>query len=165
MAKATSRGAAAPPPATLAELITQHASDLGDNYPAIAERLNATTSIDNPTAGETDTTTAPVAITLKGLLALVPAAEAAKIYGLGTFVTDLKVSIDAGDLEYMGYLLSVAVAGGAISAGTAAKLTPLLTATETTETTQPATIVGPSLASAAGLGTVTAAQVQAVLNE
>jgi hydroxymethylpyrimidine/phosphomethylpyrimidine kinase len=59
---------------TLAELIATHASDLGDNYPAIAARLNAPTTIDNPRAGETDETTAPVTITLKALLALGPKA-------------------------------------------------------------------------------------------
>jgi len=143
----------------LSELITQHCAELGDNYPAIAERLNAATVVENP---DKEPTTAPVAITLKALLALVPAAEAAKIYGLGTFVTDLKVAIDAGDREYMAYLLSVAVEGAAISAETAAALAPLLTAT--TSVAPPATIAGPSLASAAGLGTVSAAEVQACLN-
>lgn len=148
---------------TLAELIVTHCANMTD-YVAIAAVLNAPTTIDNPRAGEIDETVTPVAITLKGLLALVPAAEAAKIYGLGGFVSDLKTAIDAGDREYMGYLLSVAVAGAAISAETAAALAPLLTATETTTTTQPATIAGLSLAQAAGLGTVTATQVQAALN-
>jgi len=148
---------------TLRELIDLHCANMTD-YEQIAAILNAPTVIDNPRAGETDETVTPVAITLKGLLALVPAAEAAKIYGLGGFVSDLKTAIDASDREYMAYLLSVAVAGAAISAETAAALAPLLTATETTTTTQPATIAGPSLAAAAGLGTVSSAQIQSVLN-
>ena len=149
---------------TLAELIALHADDLGDDYPAIAARLNAPTTIDNPAAGEKTEVTAPVAITLKMLLALVPAAEAVKIYQLGTFVDDLNTAIDAGDREYMAYLLSVAAAANAIGAPTIAALTELLQATVTTETVAPATIVGPSLAAAAGLPVVTSAQVQAALN-
>lgn len=143
--------------ATLRELIAEHCPDLTD-YAAIAARLNATTSVENPVK---EPTLEPVPITLKTLLALVPATEAAKIYGLGTFVTDLKVAIDDGDREYMGYLLSVAVAGAAISAETAGKLAPLLTAT--VEVAPDATIAGPSLAQVAGLGKVTAAQVQQAL--
>jgi hypothetical protein len=143
----------------LKQLIDLHCADLGDDYPVIAAVLNALTVVDNP---QTEPTAAPVPITLKTLLALVPAAEAAKIYALGGFVADLKIAIDAGDREYMAYLLSVAVAGAAISPETAGKLTPLLTATVAVD--PPATIAGPSLASAAGLGTVSAAQCQAVLN-
>ncbi len=152
---------------TLKELIEQHKDALaayGDDYEQIAALLNAPTVVANPAAGEKTETTTPTPITLKMLLALVPAAEAVKIYGMGTFVDDLKTAIDAGDREYMAYLLSVAAAANAISAPTIAALTALLQATTTTETTQPDTIPGPSLASAAGLGRVSSADVQAALN-
>lgn len=152
---------------TLRELIDQHAADLGDNYPEIAARLNATTTIANPQAGETDEITTPVPITLDGLMALVPPAEAAAIYAkLPSLIANLQQAIDAGNRQWLGYLLQVAAdsTNGAISAQTVAALTPLLTATTTIETVQPDTIAGPSLADAAGLGTVTSAQCQAVLN-
>ncbi len=149
---------------TLAELIARHPeiAALRQNYPAIASALNAAKTIVNPDAGQTDTTTMPVPVTLKSLLSIVPPAEAAAIYSkLPGFVDDLRVAIDSQDREYLGSLLTIAVAGGAISAATADKLRPLLTATETVTNTAPATISGPSLAAAAGLGTVTASDVQA----
>ena len=157
---------------TLAELIATHCANMG-NYGEIAAILNAPPTIDNPRAGEVDTTTATTItpISLKEVMALVPPAEAFKIYGMSTFVADLKVAIDAGDKDYMSYMLSVAAAGDAISAETIQALTGLLqqtdeerTVTTTTEYTQPATISGPSLAAAAGLGTVTSAQIQAAMN-
>jgi hypothetical protein len=152
---------------TLAELIALYASDLADNYEAIADRLNAPTVIANPRAGETDEITTPSAITLDGLMALVPPAETAAIYAkLPALITNLQQAIDAGNRQWLGYLLQVAAdpTNGAISAQTVAALTPLLTATATIATVQPGTIAGPSLAGAAGLGVVSAAQCQAVLN-
>ena len=150
---------------TLAELIAQHCADLGDNYTAIAARLNAPTTIDNPRAGETDETTTPVEITLKSVMAAVPVAEQVAIYKeLPQLIPDLKAAIDGGDREYMAGLLQIAAAAQVISGDTIAALAALLAATDTTTTVQPATIAGPSLAQAAGLGTVTSAQVQAVMN-
>lgn len=152
---------------TLMQLIAEHASDLGDDYPAIAALLNAPTTIANPRAGEAGEIVTPVAITLDGLMALVPPAEAAAIYAkLPNLIANLQQAIDAGNRQWLGYLLQVAAdpTNGAISAQTAATLAPLLTATETVETVQPDTISGPSLAGAAGLAIVTAAQCQAVLN-
>ena len=96
-------------------------------------------------------------------MALVQPLESYNLYGLGNFISDLKIAIDTGNRTYMAYLLSVAIAGGAIGEATTAKLTPLLVPSEV-ETVQPATIAGPSLAQAAGLGTVTAEQSQAELN-
>lgn len=152
---------------TLNDLIAQHAADLGQDYPAIADRLNALTTIANPRAGETEKITTPVAITLDSLMALVPPAEAAAIYAkLPSLITNLQQAIDAGNRQWLGYLLQVAAdpTNGAISAQTVAALTPLLTAMETITVTRPDTIAGPSPAQAAGLGTVTAAQVQAACN-
>jgi hypothetical protein len=157
---------------TLKELAAQYPGRK-DDYPSIAEWLNAPQTIDNPRAGETDTTTETTIepITLKEVMALVPPTEAAKIYDMGTFVADLKVAIDAGDKDYMAYMLSVAAAAGSIGAETIAALFALLaqtdeerTTTTTTTTTQPATISAPSLASAAGLGTITSTMVQEALN-
>lgn len=150
---------------TLRELIATHAAALavyGDDYPQIAALLNAPTVVANPDAGEKTEVTAPVSITLKMILALVPPAEAAKVYDMGPLVDDLKTAIDTNDRDYMAYLLSVA--SGALSAPTIAALTELLQATTTTEYTAPATIAGSSLAQAAGLGHITSADVQAALN-
>lgn len=150
---------------TLAELIKDTCGDLGQDYPAIAGRLNAPTEVVNPDAGEVTTVTTPAPITLKGLLAIVPPAEGAAIYSkLPGFVDDLRNAIDNQDREYLGGLLNIAYAGGAISQQTAAGLAPLLTATVTATTTAPDTLPGPSLAEAAGLGVVTERDVQAALN-
>ncbi len=151
--------------ATLRELIQQHAGNLGQNYAAIAAVLNAPTVVANPDAGKVTTDTVAVVITLKSLLAIVPPAEAAAIYSkLPGFVDDLRVAIDSQDREYLGSLLVIATVGGAISQATAAKLQPLLTATEAVTTIAPATIAGPSLAATQGLNTVTATDVQLVMN-
>lgn len=130
------------------------------NYPQIADLGNAPTTVANPV---TEPAQVPVTITLKSLLALVPPAEAAKIYQLGGFMADLKQAIDAGDRVYLGYMLSVAQAAGTISAQTAAALAPLLTQTEA-DPAWSATVAGPSLFAAAGYGYVTPADVQAALN-
>jgi hypothetical protein len=66
---------------------------------------------------------------LKAIMAQVPAAEMVKVYGLPGFVTDLRTAIADNDREYMGVLLQIALAASAISAASAAKLQPMLTAT------------------------------------
>lgn len=152
---------------TLAELIADYTGPRADDYEAIAAWLNAPTEIVNPAAGETVTTETPTPITLDDVMALVPPAESAALYAkMGTLIQNLQQAIDAGNRQWLGYLLATAAdpINGAISAETAAALAPLLAATTTTTTTQPATIAGPSLAAAAGLGTITSAQVQAVAN-
>lgn len=149
---------------TLAELIATHASDLGDDYPAIADRLNAPTTIDNPVAGAKSTETVYPTVTLPQVLAAVPSDERVKIRQmLPGFNEDVKGAIDSGNTGYMAGLIEDALTATAISANTAGKLVALLTPEEV-ETTQPATIAGPSLAAAAGLDTVTAAMVQGELN-
>lgn len=151
---------------TLRELIATHCDGLGD-YEQIAAILNAPTTIDNPNAGQTTTTETPTPITLDDVMALVPPAESAALYAkMGTLIQNLQQAIDAGNRQWLGYLLATAAdpTNGAISAETAAALAPLLAATTTTTTTQPATISGPSIAAAAGLGVVTSAQIQAALN-
>ena len=150
---------------TLAELIAAHASDLNDDYPAIAARLNAPQTIDNPDAGKVTETTELAPITLKSVMATVPVAEQLAIYkSIPQLIPDLKAAIDQGDREYMAGLLQIAAADSSISAPTIAALSELLQATVTTEIVASATIAGPSLAAAAGLGTITSAQVQAEMN-
>ncbi len=158
---------------TLRQLIDQHCPNMGD-YEQIAAILNAPTTVDNPRAGETDieTTATVVPITLKEVLAIVPSAERLKIRKqLPGYIDDVRRAIDANDADYMGVLIVDAATDGAISAETVAAFSALLAQTEeertvttTTTTTQPATIAGPSLAAAAGLGTVTSARIQSVLN-
>jgi hypothetical protein len=147
--------------ATLSELIAQHCADLTD-YEAIAARLNAPTLIDNP---QTEPATVPWPPTLKEVLAVVPAAERLAIRKqLPGFVDDVRRSIDTADADYMAVLVEDAVTDGAISPQTATALALLLARTQPDPAWTP-TIAGPSLAAAAGLGVVTAAQVQAALNE
>lgn len=145
---------------TLAELIAAHASDLGDDYPQIAALLNAPTPIANPV---TEPPTVPYPPTLKEIYAVIPVAEAAAIYNKAGLSADIRNAIDSGDPEYLAMMLAIVAELGIISAPTIAALTALLQRTQP-DPTWTATIAGPSLAAAAGLGTVTAAQVQAEMN-
>lgn len=146
--------------ATLREVITGTPALAGLTYPEIAEFLNEAPLVDNPTPqGDV-----PAPVSLKALLTLVPAAEMAKIYHMAGYVDDLRRALDANDHEYMGALLQIALAEGAISQGTAAALGPLLTATEPDPAWQEQ-IAGPARWAAAGLaGPVSPADVQAALH-
>ena len=146
--------------ATLAELIAAHCADLGDDYPAIAARLNAPTSIDNPVAEPAQVPHPP---TLKEIYAVIPVAEAAAIYNKPGLSADIRNAIDSGDPEYLQMMLAIVLEMQIISAQTATGLALLLQRTQP-DPAWSATIAGPSLAAAAGLGTVTAADVQSVLN-
>jgi hypothetical protein len=116
--------------ATLKDVLNGNA-DLLDlakkgNYAGVVAALEVRTQVNNPV------TVAPLVaapITLKAIMAQVPAAEMVKVYGLPGFVTDLRTAIADNDREYMGVLLQIAVAASAISAASAAKLQPMLTAT------------------------------------
>lgn len=147
--------------ATLKQLIATKAADLGDNYEAIAARLNAPTSIANPV------TVAPqvaAPVSLKQIMALVPAAEMVQVYKqLPQLIPDLRNAIDTNDRDYMAALLTIAATATVISAATVTKLQAVLTAT-VPDPAWSATVAGPSLAAAAGLGTVTPAMVQAAKN-
>lgn len=145
--------------ATLKELIAEHCKDM-TSYSEIAAVLNAPTVIDNP---QTEPYTVPDPPTLKDVLGIVSAAERLAIRKqLPGFIDDVRRAIDTADADYMGVLITDAVTDNAISAETAAALAELLQ--RTTTVTPSATIAGPSLASAAGLGIVTSAAVQAALN-
>ncbi len=134
---------------------------LRQQYPLMADALNAETEQANEHAGETTTTTTFAPITREGVIALVPDAEAWAIYSAGSkLIDDLFAAIDSNNRVWMGKLLGIAVASGKLSETTVGKLQAELAKTVTTTTTQPATIPGPSIAATAGLGTVTAADVQ-----
>lgn len=142
---------------TLRELIAQHCANMTD-YEAIAAILNAPTTIDNP---NTTPYTVPDPPTLKDVLGIVSADERLAIRKqLPGFVDDVRRAIDTADADYMGVLITDAVTDGAISSDTAQALAALVQRTATV--TPPATISGPSIA--AGLGIVTSAQIQAVMN-
>ena len=126
------------------------------DFAGVAALLNAPITIANP---DTAPYQVPITLTLKAVMAAVPAAEMVKAYSLlPGFVPDVKAAIDNQDREYLGGLLLIAVTAGAISQETAAKLQPLLTATETV--TPPATIDAPSRASEIGVGYVEPDDVQ-----
>lgn len=146
----------------LRELIAQHAAALavyGDDYEQIAALLNAPTVVANT---QKDAYEVPQPATLDDVLAIVPSAERVKIRGLSGYVDDVRRAIDTGNTLYMQTLIEDALTAQAISAWTASKLAELLQRTQTV--TPPATVAGPSIAAAAGLGRVTAAQVQGAMN-
>jgi hypothetical protein len=145
--------------ATLSELIAQHCADLTD-YEAIAAALNAPTTIPNPV---TEPATVPHPPTLDDVLAVVPSAERVAIRALAGFVDDVRRAIDTQNLLYMQTLIEDALTANAISAQTATALAMLLQRTQP-DPAWAATIAGPSLAQAAGLGAITAADVQAEMN-
>ena len=111
---------------TLKQVIDTTPALAGLTYPQIAEYLAGYDMVDNPVKAAPDV---PAPVTLKGIMAQVPPAEMAKVYRLPGFVTDLRIAIEDQDREYMGVLLSIAVADGALTAATAAKLQPMLVAT------------------------------------
>lgn len=144
--------------ATLKQLIAEHCQGM-TSYSEIAAILNAPTTIDNPNTTPYEVPQPP---TLDDVLAIVPSAERVKIRALSGYVDDVRRAIDTGNALYMQTLIEDALTANAISAGTAGKLAELLQRTQTI--TPPATVAGPSLAAAAGLGTVSSAQVQAAMN-
>ena len=151
---------------TLRELIEQHKAALaqyGDNYEQIASYLNAATVVENPVEVAP---TIPDPPTLDAdVIPAVPAAERLKIRKqLPGFIDDARRAIDTGSTIYMATLIEDALADGAISAQTAGALQALMARTQP-DPTWTATIAGPSLASAAGLERVTAAAVQAEMNQ
>lgn len=117
--------------ATLKDVVNNNADLLAlanaGKYAAVVTALDARTQVNNPVSSAP---LVPVPITLKAIMAQVPAAEMVKVYGLPGFVTDLRTAIAENDREYMGVLLQIATAASAISAASAAKLQPMLEATQ-----------------------------------
>ena len=154
---------------TLRELIDQHAAGSAEfaalvaaqNYPEIAAVLNTPTSVENP---EKTPAQVPHPPTLKEIYAVIPVSEAAAIYSKPGLSADIRNAIDSGDADYLNMMLAIVLEMQIISAQTATGLAMLLQRTQD-DPTWSAEIAGPSIAAAAGLGTVTAAQVQAAMNE
>lgn len=144
----------------LKELIARHCADLGDDYPAVAALLNAPTVIANP---QTEPATVPHPPSLDDVLAIVPSAERVKIRALSGYVDDVRRAIDGNNTLYMQTLIEDALTANAISQATAGKLAELLQRTRP-DPAWSAQVAGPSLAQAAGLGRISSADVQAVLN-
>ena len=151
----------------LLDLVKENCSELGDDYQAIANFLNAPTYVANPRAGEIDTEERVIPVTMDSILAAVPTNEAAIIYTkVPNLIVNMQEAVDANNMQWLAYLLGVAVESsiGAISQETAGKLLALSDNKEVIETVQPDTIHGPSLASAAGLGSVKSFDVQQAMN-
>jgi hypothetical protein len=144
---------------TLKALIAQHGAGLGWDYAAIAALLNAPTSVANPV---TAAPTVPYPPTLKEIYSQLPVSEAAAIYNKPGLAGDIRNAIDSGDVAYLGMMLAIVSELDLISDATVGKLAALLARTQP-DPAWTAQIAGPSLAAAAGLGTVTPTQVQAVL--
>jgi hypothetical protein len=160
--------------ATLEELIKDTCADLAQDYPAIAARLNAPTEVANPDAGKKTDVTTPRPITLLtvfGVISALPngATEMAKLAKLPQWAYDesVKAMESRSPSSMANWLQTVSAICGfepttAQAMGVA--LQQLLPAVDTTTTTAPETLPGPSLAEAAGLGVVTPQMVQAALN-
>lgn len=145
----------------LKELIYMKYSVPGKDYESMARGLNEPQLVPNP---QTSPAKVPVTVTLKALMAAVPAAEMVATYKeLPTFVADLKAAIDDQDREYMAGLLQIAATAGVISAETVQALQALLAA-EMDDPEWRAMVFGPSLAEEYGFGVVTGSDVQAALN-
>ena len=159
---------------TLAELIKEHADDLGQDYPAIADRLNAPTEVANPDAGKKTTIETPHPITLTdvfGVIASLPngAAEMQKLSKLPDWAYQGGVAAmeERSQTSMTNWLATISAICGFELTTTQAMggaMVQLLAAHDDTEVVAPATLPGPSLAEAAGLGVVTAQMVQAALN-
>jgi hypothetical protein len=142
---------------TLLELIGEHCSDLGHDYPAIADRLNARTTIDNP-AKQGNVPKRLGILTIFG--AIIPA-EARSLYMIPDFKRDVTEAAESGNIPALQALLQIGAE--LLSAESQAAVGALLAETEPDPSWTP-TIPGPSIAQSAGLGTVTPAMVQGVLN-
>lgn len=145
---------------TLREVIEDTPELRGLTYPEVAAWLNAAPLVDNP-APRADV---PAPVTLEQVMAIVPDAEAAKCYRLPGLIEDLRRAMDSNNHAWLGKLLGIALADGAITPGTAGKLQPLLT-TMVPDPAYSETIPGPARWQSAGLpGPVSAADVQGALH-
>jgi hypothetical protein len=160
---------------TLKQLIDQRAAAdqnfaalvASQKYPEIAAALNEQPQVPNPTPRGTIT----LQVTLPMVIAKATQAEIDACYASEinyAVLQDVKAAIDSGNQAYMATMLGVAVRKGLIGAETVAKMQALIGGTDPElqfpDSSWSATIAGDSLAMAAGLGVVTSAQVQAVLN-
>lgn len=149
--------------ATLKQVIDGTPALAGKSYPEIAAYLAECPLVANPVKA------APLVakpITRENIIALIPPAEAWAIYSTaGTLKDDLFAAIDAGNREWLTYLLGVAQASGKLSAGTLAKLSAELSAT-VEDPAWAATIPGPARWQTLGLAAApSASDVQAAAHE
>jgi len=131
------------------------------NYPLIVIELTKRPQVPNPV---TVAPQVPKAITLKAIMAVVPAAEMVKCYQLPGFIDDVRRAIDADDREYMNILIQIAAAANAITSGansSVSKLTALLAQTEA-DPNWTATIPGDALAPDVDERDVQAADIESV---
>ncbi|MFN8468595.1 MAG: hypothetical protein U0X20_23755 [Caldilineaceae bacterium] len=132
------------------------------DYAAVAVWLGGADLINNPTR-EAPPVTKP--ITFDQVIQLVPDDEAANCYSLPMFIEHVQRAIDTDNRVWLAKLLAIAQRKGAISAGTAALLAPLLTETQADPTWQ-AKIAGPPRWVKLGLARApSAADVQAAAHE
>lgn len=146
--------------ATLRQVIDTTAELAGLTYPEVADWLNDAPPVDNPTPRAN----VPAPVTLEQVMALVPSAERIKVRREPGFIEELRVALGADNRSALAVLLEDAVTAQAITAGTAAKLQPLLTAT-IPDPDWAAQIPGAPRWQAAGLpGPVSAADVQGAIH-
>ncbi len=175
--------------ATIASVIHDNANlrALKQRYPDIEAAGNAATEQANEHAGETTTITVHVAPTLAGIMGVATDEEGAAMYmKMPSLMVDLRDAIDnyaraiaqyeavqnvetatavATYNAYLNKLLNIVAAGQVVSQQTKTAIKAQLDATRTITKTEPATIPGPSIFEAAGLGYVTAAMIQGVDND
>jgi hypothetical protein len=154
-----------PTSATLRALITQHCAALAaiENYPAIADALNAPTAVANPVKGAPKV---PKPLTLYDVFQAVAAAapaDLAKSKDIPDWMIDrAELAMQQEDRGAMAnWLVSIGAAAGLTKAATDALAALLLLTID--DPTWTATVAGPSLAQTAGLGVLTPAHVQAAL--
>lgn len=158
---ARSRPAPAPQPrmvlATLAaEIQTGAYADLGDNYPAIAARLNAQPEIPNPEPhGMT-----PLCVTYTDILGCLTPDERLTLYERGGLVAELQACCTRERQSELPQVLTVAQP--LWCAATQQAIVALLTTTEPDPDWQPM-IAGPSRAQQIGLPVVRDMDVQSVM--
>ena len=149
--------------ATLAQVIKANApiKALGQNYPAIAAALNAPTTVANPVTKAPKVGRSITLLDIFGTIAAAAPADLAKAGSIPDWMIDRAESaMQENDRVAMAnWLVSIGATIGLSQAGKDA-LNALLSAT-VDDPNWSATVAGPSIAQAAGLGTVTAEQVQA----
>ena len=155
---------------TLKQLVTQHCADLGTDYEAIAQRLNAQPTIDNPDAAEQ--VLRPLSLEdVFGVIASLDNAETEmpKLANLPDWAYRGAVAAmdERNSTSITNWLVTVSKICGFAPSTVQAMATAqaALMAATIDDPTWSATIAGPSPAAAAGLGTVTAAAVQAAVNQ
>lgn len=148
--------------ATLKQVIDGTAALQGKTYPEVADWLGGHDMIANPVKSAP---LVPKPITRENIIALIPPAEAWAIYAAaGTLKDDLFAAIDAGNREWLTYLLGVAQASGKLSAGTLGKLQAELAAT-VSDPAWSEHVPGPARWQTAGLAAApTASDVQAAVH-